>query len=214
MSIRLIPYQRLEIWKDIEGYKGLYRVSNLGRVKKYYKNGKTLILKEGTDTRGYKRVFLYKNNVGRAYNIHRLVAMAFIPNPENKPCVDHINTNKSDNTVNNLRWATYKENSNNAMTKIHISESKKGTQNGINNPFYGKQHSIETKRKLGQQRLGGMVYCEELDKTFCTIAEAYDYCITKAIKVNRNHISSCLNGKHKSCGTYKGLKLHWILIKE
>ena len=93
-----------EIWKDIEGYEGLYQVSNLGRVKR---NGRILKPYFGTDK--YYYVSLSKDSKVTKFKIHRLVAHAFIPNPENKPTVDHINRNRIDNRVDNLRWATYTE---------------------------------------------------------------------------------------------------------
>ena len=97
-----------EIWKDIEGYEGLYQVSNLGRVKsleRIYKNRKSFSI----TNKGYYRMPLYKNGKQKCHHIHKLVAKAFILNPENKPTVDHIDRNKQNNCVDNLRWATYKE---------------------------------------------------------------------------------------------------------
>jgi hypothetical protein len=102
-----------EIWKDIKGYEGLYQVSNLGRVKtlklKFGKQRADTIMKPSVSVWGYGRVCLIKNKKGKNYYVHRLVAEAFIPNLENKPTVDHIDRNKLNNVVSNLRWATYKE---------------------------------------------------------------------------------------------------------
>ena len=106
-----------EIWKDIKDYPN-YMVSNLGNVKSvnYNKTDKEKILKNGKDRGGYLQVNLWKNGNGKKYLIHRLVAEAFIDNPNNLPQIDHINTNKTDNRVCNLRWCTQKENNNNHLT--------------------------------------------------------------------------------------------------
>lgn len=95
----------LETWKPIKGYEGLYEVSNIGNVRR---KGKPK--KPSPNSKGYLTVILYKNNQGKQYYVHRLVANAFIPNVENKPMIDHINAIKTDNRVENLRWCTNKEN--------------------------------------------------------------------------------------------------------
>ena len=123
-----------EIWKDIEGYEGYYQVSNLGNVRSLDRieydpfnrggcNGrkrllKGRVLKQGTGTNGYRYVNLSVNQKSKKYSIHRLVAEAFIPNPDNLPTVDHINRNKTDNTVSNLRWLSHYDN----CATIHIGQ--------------------------------------------------------------------------------------------
>ena len=100
-----------EIWKDIKDYEGLYQVSNLGRVKSlnYNHTGKEKILKLH-DTHGYYRAYLC--NKGKQFKIfvHRLVAQAFIPNPNNLPQVNHKDFNRKNNCSKNLEWITLKEN--------------------------------------------------------------------------------------------------------
>lgn len=110
-----------EIWRDIIGTQGNYKISTLGRVMSLV--GKCKLLSVRKDKNGYMKI-----NIGR-YNkyklsslIHRLVAETFIPNPDNKPCIDHINGDKSDNNVNNLTWVTYHENSLNPITLSRLRE--------------------------------------------------------------------------------------------
>ena len=161
-----------EIWKPIKEFEGYYEVSNMGRVRSlnYKRTGKEKILKNIEDYKGYLEVVLTKNGKRKQFKVHRLVAEAFIPNPENKPCIDHINTVKSDNRVENLRWVTYKENSNNEKTlekfkgenhhffgKHHTEETKQKmseVQKGENNPMYGKHHTEETKKKMSEAQKG------------------------------------------------------------
>ena len=101
-----------EIWKKIEGYDN-YEVSNLGRIRKLnidYRSPDFHILKQKHEKNGYMRICLSKNGVSKFYNVHRLVAKAFIPNPNNYLLVNHKDENKTNNNVNNLEWCTYKYN--------------------------------------------------------------------------------------------------------
>lgn len=106
-----------EIWKDIKGFEGCYQISNFGRVKALAREvGGGRRLKEKmlhfSPSNGYKVAHLYKNGVQKNFSVHRLVGEAFIPNPENKPCINHKDENKLNNHVNNLEWVTQKENAN------------------------------------------------------------------------------------------------------
>ena len=98
-----------EEWRPVKGYEGLYEVSNTGKIKSF-QWGKTRILHQNINQRGYHHVILSKNKVKKDLRVHRLVASAFIPNPLNKPEINHIDGNKGNNNVNNLEWATRKEN--------------------------------------------------------------------------------------------------------
>jgi len=97
-----------EVWKDIPDYQGLYQISNLGRVKSNYSNR---ILKPtlNKDTQ-YYGITLSKNTEKKYHRINRLVGITFISNPDNLPCIDHINRIRSDNSLSNLRWCSYSDN--------------------------------------------------------------------------------------------------------
>lgn len=103
-----------EIWKDIVDYEGIYQVSNLGNVRSIVadEHYRSRILKPHSNGRGYLFVRLWKDKKGKAFLIHRLVALAFIPNPNNYPHVNHKSEVKTDNNVENLEWCTAKYNSN------------------------------------------------------------------------------------------------------
>ena len=103
-----------EEWRDVVGYEGLYKISNLGRVMSLYKGTKlrkkVAILKPNIRENGYESVSLYMNKKKRGYLVHRLVAMAFIPNPDNLPAVNHKDECKTNNTPENLEWCTVRYN--------------------------------------------------------------------------------------------------------
>ncbi len=119
----------IEIWKDIKGYEGLYEVSNLGQIKSfnYLRTGKEKILKPLKDKGGYLFVSLYKSGKVKLFKIHRLVAQAFIDNPKNKPCINHIDCDRQNNCVNNLEWVTQKENIQYAYKLERITSCKEKT---------------------------------------------------------------------------------------
>lgn len=123
-----------EIWKDVVGYEGLYQVSNLGRVKsvqRYYNvNGgvalrKEKILKE-KDAFKYKRVGLWKDSIQKFMFVHRIVAMAFIPNPYNYPEINHKDEIPANNRADNLEWCTAKYNCNYRNHGKNVSAARRG----------------------------------------------------------------------------------------
>ena len=160
----------MEIWKDIEGYEGLYQVSNMGRVKSL-KFGKERILNPSKNR--YVIVTLSKDNKTNYFQVHRLVAKAFIPNPHNLPQVNHRNEDKTDNRVDNLEWCSAKYNSN------------YGTRN--------KRASVSCRKTILQFTLDG-----EFVKKWQSGTE-----INKELHILKGDISACCKGKQKSAGGYK-----------
>lgn len=108
-----------EIWKDINGYKGLYQVSNSGKIKSLKK-----ILNPWLD-KGYLRVGLSKKSKHKYFSVHRLVALHFVSNPKNKPEVNHLDGNKLNNNDWNLEWSTQKENNEHARNILNKPGSNK-----------------------------------------------------------------------------------------
>lgn len=127
-----------EVWITINEFPK-YEISNFGRVK----NNKNRILKIGTHRDGYKQVCLRKNKKSYTRKIHRLVAIAFIPNPENKPVVNHIDEDRTNNQVENLEWMTVKENNlyGNHMNNIFKSQ-------GYKNRNIENLHSVHKKKVI------------------------------------------------------------------
>lgn len=194
-----------EIWVDICGYEGLYQVSNQGRVRsldrEICKNNnvkqfsKSFILKF-EKSKGYNYVHLFKNGVRKRMAVHRLVAEAFIPNTESKPFIDHINTIRDDNRVENLHWVTPKENMENPLTK----EKRKA----IDRPRPKK----ETKDKIGKANSIKVVQLDkdtnELIKIWNSAKEA-----EREGGFDNGNINRCCRGKYK---THKGYK--WMYYED
>ena len=201
-----------EVWKDIEGYEGLYQVSNMGRIKSLEKtcntyNGKGEFrrtvkerIRAQTFTSGnYLHVCLSKNGIHKTQRIHRLVAKAFLDNPLNKETVDHINTIRTDNRVCNLKWATQSEQfTDNEISKerMRISRSENGRK------------TAKERQKLMVEALKRKVRCITTGKEFKSITEAAKY-----YNAPRCHIGLCCMGKYKTAGKLPdGTRLKWEYV--
>lgn len=138
-----------ERWKDVVGYEGLYRVSNYGVVIGLYRRKYGKPLSAAKNNKGYRYVCLYKNGQSRCYKVYRIVATAFIPNPDNLPEIDHIDGSRDNDCSWNLRWCTHAGNINNPITRERFRLAVLGD----NNPFYGKHHSEESKQKIRNTKL-------------------------------------------------------------
>lgn len=170
-----------EIWKDIEGFEGLYQVSNLGRVKsldryvnaksnsKCFKKGK--ILKIRTNWDGYKGVTLCKKGRKYKFQLHRLIAQAFIPNPHNYPIINHKDENKSNNCIENIEWCTYSYNTNYGSA--------------IKNRTEKQRYTNRNKKTVLQFTMDG-----EFIKEYISLHEAY-----RETGIHFVNISACCNNK-------------------
>lgn len=161
--INIIIYDN-EIWKDIKGYEGYYQISSYGRVKSlerldsYNRKIPERILSASFGGSGYLNAGLSKNGIVKLYQVHTLVAMAFIPNPFNKPQIDHIDGCKTNNHVNNLQWVTPKENMANANTREKLLNRPRrvmseDTKQKIREAMRGRTMSEESKKKLSEKLL-------------------------------------------------------------
>lgn len=180
----------IEIWKDIKDFEGLYQVSNLGRIKSL-KFRKERILKPQKHKNGYLYINLYKGNKIKHYSIHRLVAEAFVYNPDpiNNIEVDHLNTNPSDNRAENLEWVDHIKNRHNPLTEQHHIDCQKGEKSCWYGK-YGKEH--HSSKPVLQFDLDGN-FIKEWE---CTRQ------IERELGISRGNISSCCLGNYKTAYSF------------
>ena len=172
-----------EVWKPIPGYEGLYKASDCGRIKSLPRTTfgvervkSERIISQQKDKLGYCSVKLSKNGIVTRHRVHRLVALAFIPNPEKLPFINHKDENPSNNCVGNLEWCNQKYNVN-----------------------YG--NSLIKMRQAAITSEGRPICCYDLQGN---LVKEYS-CFNDAVKdgFKRRHIENCINGKEK---THKGLR--------
>ena len=162
-----------EIWKDIKGYEGFYKISNNGNVMSMPRNGTikaTRILKQNTDKYGYKYVVLQKHGKLKTKKVHRLVAMHFLNNKDHKREVNHIDGNKANNHIDNLEWVTTSENQLHSIYTLN----------------HARKQVVQVSKK------------GELIKTWESLTKA-----AKQLKISEGDISRCCNGKRITAGGYK-----------
>lgn len=170
-----------EIWKDVVGYEGLYQVSSLGRVRSLRKKTRIVdkdggIMRQKFDTHGYYRVNLHKDDRCKALLVSRLVAMAFIDNPNGCSVVGHMDDDKTNNTVGNLYWTTQRENNyhNGKMERFQEMHNKKISQiaDALSTPV------ISTDIRTGEE-----IYFKSMQDA------------SRKTGANSGKISMCCNGK-------------------
>lgn len=178
-----------EIWKKVDGFPN-YSVSNLGRVRND-KSGKQL---KPYNMLGYTQVTLRHGGMSVKHTIHRLVAKAFIPNPEGKPQVNHIDGIRSNNCVDNLEWCTSHENN---LHAYRVLDSKQRRLDQSNRQK-GKKHSAIWVERIAKANSKKIV-CVDTGEIFNSMKDA----IASVGRTNRSHICLVCQGKRKSAYGYR-----------
>ena len=182
----------VEIWKDIQDYEGRYQISSQGQVKSLnrkanHTSGERIvserILKNQRQENSYNNVSLSKDGKMKRFTVHRLVANAFISNPENKPQVNHIDGNKQNNSASNLEWVTSQQNNTHAYKlklKLPPNKDKYGEFNHNSKLIVQYSKSGDVIKKYGSTREANRITC-----------------------ISQGDIAACARGKRKSAGGYK-----------
>lgn len=179
----------MEVWKEIEGFNGDYLVSNYGRVKSFkMKHERIMRLRKDKD--GYMLITLHNNNHVTTKKVHRLVAQAFIPNPENLPQVNHKDENKANNIVDNLEWCTCKYNINYGAHTQKVANTQRGRKHTCEHIQKIRENAIN-KRKVKMLSLDGKVI-----KRFKSASDAGRY-----VNGNTTNVIAVIKGRSQ---TYKG----------
>ena len=176
-------------WKDIIGYENEYQINQFGEIRTLKDSPKLKkydVLKPQISKRnGYAYQMLYKNGKGKLLRVHRLVAMAFLPNPNNLPQVNHKDGNKQNNSVDNLEWCEQSDN------------MKHAYKNGLQTPSENQRKAIINTNKLKQKKVC-QIKDGEVINTFSGISEA-----SRQTKISISCISRCCNLKRKSTNGYE-----------
>lgn len=203
-----------ELFRDIEGYEGLYQISNLGNVRSFKAVSKGGNLKP-VYRKGYLTVTLRKNGVSKIHSIHRLIATAFIPNPDNLPVINHIDGNRGNNDISNLEWCTQLENMRHAFKtglikhkpltdeqKLKVSTT---TKEAMSRPEIKEKMRQLAKGKVGVKSARHKeVINLDTGETFISVREA-----SKFYRIHESNLASCCRGERSIAGGY-----HWKYIKE
>lgn len=193
-----------EVWKPVRNYEGKYMVSNTGKVKSlnYRRTGKEKILKPYVNGGGYLSIFLSKDGKGKHYLVHRLVAESFLPNPNNLPCVNHIDENKLNNIVDNLEFCSYSYNN-----------SYNGKAKKVGKKIRGRKQTEEHIKKRAEKMRGRKLSEEQIKKMskpvfsvdkdsglilwWKSASEA-----ERCTGIAQGHITSCCKGKRHTAGNH------------
>lgn len=190
-----------EIWKPIEGYEDYYEVSNRGRVKAKQRivcRGnirqpvRERILKAGGGALSYPTVQLFKNGKGKRCTVHRLVAEAFIPNPDNLREVDHINSIRNDNHIENLRWVSHQDNMRNPTTMQLMRERVYDNEESLNK-------RLSTRIRNGGKKAQKRIFQYDTKGTFIKEWES-GTAVEKEMGFNRKTIVHCARNKKYGYG--------------
>lgn len=185
-----------EIWKPINGFEDSYLISNYGNV---YSIRNSKIMKPKKTRDGYLHIGLSKNGKVKNMAIHRLVGMAFIPNPQNKPTINHLNEIKDDNRVDNLEWATYREQNifgtriERAILHTNWNERTKNMDYNTIASKHDYQHINDKQKKPVIQFSAEGNYINRYE----SLAQA-----SKIMGVNTGHLCECLKGHRHTCGGF------------
>ena len=182
-NMRIYPDLPNEVWVDVVGYEGFYKVSNIGRIRSFVRGGRLgCVLKQCTHRQGYKEVRLTINKKGKMFLVHRLVADAFIPNPDNKETVNHKDGDKANNRVENLEWATINENIAHAF------------RTGLREFPEARRQELYNGRKLSKQDVIDIREEFSNGSTQKELAEKYCVSTVHICKIVNNKIRTHVNG--------------------